>query len=245
MIEVSVFAAFLAGVLTFFAPCTLPLVPAFLGYLGSSNKTTTNSRSSILLSTILFCLGFSVVFIILGSSLGFVSQSLISNQAVISQIGGGLILLFGIYLLIRNYLPTKNSGVSGFSIKQYVNNTFLNAFIIGIIFGFSFSPCLGPILGAILTLAVTSTSPMGPIVLLTAYSAGLSLPFIMLGIFYTSLSEKIEMLSPKTLKLIEVISALLLIGFGLLLLTGSYGVINAWLLDSYEIGFIDRFGDLL
>jgi len=183
--QVSLFAAFTAGLLSFISPCVLPLVPSYLSYitgLSVENLAKVEERerfkSAILLNAILFIAGFSTVFIAFGASASLIGQVLYEYQDIIRKIGGILIIIFGLYLLgilKLNILMTERRLVH-FESRPV---GYLGSFLIGTAFAAGWTPCVGPVLGTILAYASTTESMSGGVMLLSAYSFGLGLPFFL------------------------------------------------------------------
>jgi len=183
--QVSLFAAFTAGLLSFISPCVLPLVPSYLSYitgLSVENLAKVEERqrfqSAILLNALLFIAGFSTVFIAFGASASLIGQVLYEYQDMIRKIGGILIIIFGLYLvgvLKLNVLMTERRLVH-FESRPV---GYLGSFLIGTAFAAGWTPCVGPVLGTILAYASTTESMSGGIMLLSAYSLGLGLPFFL------------------------------------------------------------------
>ena len=183
--QVSLFAAFSAGLLSFISPCVLPLVPSYLSYitgLSVENLAKVEERerfkSAILLNALLFIAGFSTVFIAFGASASLIGQVLYEYQDIIRKIGGVLIIIFGLYLLgilKLNIFMTERRLVH-FESRPV---GYLGSFLIGTAFAAGWTPCVGPVLGTILAYASTTESMSGGIMLLSAYSFGLGLPFFL------------------------------------------------------------------
>ena len=180
--QVSLFAAFSAGILSFVSPCVLPLVPSYVSYItGLSLEQLTDAaerhrlRKSILVNSLLFIAGFSTVFIAFGASASFIGQVLYEYQDIIRKIGAVFIIIFGLYmvgLLKLKFLMTEHHLVQ-FD-KRPVG--YVGSFLIGTAFAAAWTPCVGPILGAILAYASTTESMQDGILLLASYSLGLGLP---------------------------------------------------------------------
>ena len=185
MTQVSLFAAFSAGLLSFISPCVLPLVPSYLSYItGLSVENLANVKerqrfqSAIILNALLFIAGFSTVFIAFGASASLIGQVLYEYQDMIRKIGGVLIIIFGLYLLgilKLNMLMTERRLVH-FESRPV---GYLGSFLIGTAFAAGWTPCVGPVLGTILAYASTTESMSGGVLLLSAYSFGLGLPFFL------------------------------------------------------------------
>ena len=182
--QVSVFAAFSAGLLSFVSPCVLPLVPSYLSYItGLSVEELADVgererfRTAILLNALLFVCGFSTVFIAFGASASVIGQLLYEYQELIRKIGGVLIVVFGLYLLgflKMSFFMTERR------LMQFEKRPvgYIGSFLIGTAFAAGWTPCVGPILGAILAFASTTESTKDGVLLLASYSAGLGLPFL-------------------------------------------------------------------
>ncbi|MDA0740099.1 MAG: sulfite exporter TauE/SafE family protein [Nitrospirae bacterium] len=180
--QVSLFAAFSAGLLSFVSPCVLPLVPSYVSYItGLSLEQLTDAaerhrlRKTILVNSLLFIAGFSTVFIAFGASASFLGQVLYQYQDIIRKIGAVFIIVFGLYmvgLLKLKFFMTEHRLVE-FRSRPV---GYAGSFLIGTAFAAAWTPCVGPILGAILAYASTTESMQDGIMLLASYSAGLGLP---------------------------------------------------------------------
>lgn len=226
--SVSYNAAFAAGLLSFFSPCVLPLIPAYFTFitglsLDELTEDARETRKKVILSTIAFVLGFSFVFILLGASASFLGGLAQKFSWVIRYVGGGIIIVFGLHLL-----GVINIKALNFEKKLHVNEKpvhLLGTFVIGMAFGAGWSPCIGPMLGSILILAGNQDTVMKGVMLLGVYSAGIALPFVLISFFITRLLDIMK----KTTKLIGYINktaGVLLIGVGILLLTDQFRVLG-------------------
>ena len=209
--------AFLAGLLSFFSPCVLPLIPAYFSFITGfsledmTDETTFQMRKEILLSTILFVAGFSFVFILLGSSASLIGGFVLQHVKYIKVIGGIIIIIFGVHL-------TGLFRIKGLDFEKRVNVSkkpihFLGSFLIGMAFGAGWTPCIGPLLGSILIIASNKESVSQGILLLGIYSAGLALPFIIISFFINYILVFIKKTS-KVLKYVNITAGILLIVFG-------------------------------
>jgi cytochrome c-type biogenesis protein len=235
VVEVSYIVAFGAGIVSFLAPCVLPLVPGFLIYLaGTSAKEGSGKRWDIVLASILFVAGFSLVFSLLGVLLNTVLMS-VSNgaQLWLSRAGGLIIIFFGLYLigLIRiSWLEQEHK----FSVTG-IKSKYLTSFIFGVAFAAGWTPCVGAALGAILGLA--ANQPSLAFTLLLAYSAGLGVPFIITGLFASQAVGWIKKYSG-VLHYVNIVFGVLLIVIGILIFTQTLSLIanlpevNGYLLGS-------------
>lgn len=218
-----VFVSFGAGLLSFFSPCVLPLIPAYICFItglsaqdltGPSAEISTKKRL-ILIEALLFILGFSLVFVVLGASATFLGSYFITHQKLIRIIGSGAIILFGLHLSGLLKIKFLNQEKRFHLKKRPVS--WLGSVLVGMAFGFGWTPCVGPILGGILVLAATADTVAQGVMLLCFYSLGLALPFLMVSIgikWVLNLFTKIR----KHLKLVSVISGILLIIVGVTIL---------------------------
>lgn len=228
--------AFIAGLLTFFAPCTFPLVPAYLAFISGGAIHPTVSQHNhwkVLINAALYVFGFSAVFILLGTAFAFGGQVLFMYRFLLAQIGGVIIIFFGIFLL----------GASNWSIfawlnfeRRWFNLSWLHpgkpvsAFLLGATFAFGWTPCIGPILGAVLLLAAHTATVGEGAALLTVFSAGLAIPFLLLALGIGSAGRFVKKLTP-FVPVISVVGGVLLILFGTLMVTNH---LEIWNHDIYK-----------
>jgi len=222
-----ILTAFGAGLLSFFSPCILPLIPAYICFItGASIEELSVPKGkdfgrvkSILPESLLFILGFFIVFVILGASATFLGSFLFAKQKIIKIIGGLIVIFFGLHI----------SGLFNIKFLQYEKKlhlrskpvTKLGSFLVGMVFGFGWTPCVGPILGGILMLAATKDSLAKGVLLLSFYSLGLALPFFLLSIgveYMLGLFSKVK----RYFKLISVVSGILLIVIGIGIMASSF-----------------------
>jgi cytochrome c-type biogenesis protein len=231
--------AFIAGILTFLAPCTLPLVPAYLAFIsGASAKELQDPerlpkiRRKVFLNGLFYVIGFSLVFISLGVLFGVGGAALIAYQSVLEKIGGGFIVFFGLYLIgVFDRIPALQSALSTEHRFRFSHSlkpgTAISSFIFGATFAFGWTPCVGPILGSILLLA-SSTATVGQgAFLLFIFSLGLAAPFLFIAAGVGHATQTIKVLS-KVLPSISFIGGALLIFLGILLLTDQLGIWLGW-----------------
>ncbi len=241
--EVNIFLAIIAGLSSFFAPCILPMVPAFLAYISGTTisdltKSTKSgtlliNKTNVVLNTIFFVLGFSIVFSVLGVAINsvFISSSndLITN---FNQIGGIIIISFGIFMILSSKIQKLNFEKKIFPSKT--GASFPLSFIFGLAFAAGWTPCVGPILGSILTLA--TITPGIAFNLLLSYSIGIGIPFIIMGIFISQANRFVQKIS-KHLKYYSVIlgSFIVILGilvfFNQLAIIASFPLLNNLILD--------------
>lgn len=238
--QISLLAAFSAGLLSFVSPCVLPLVPSYISYItGLSVEQLTDAsernkfKSAIILNALLFIGGFSTVFIAFGASASFLGQILITYQDHIRRIGGLMIIVFGLYLLgilNLNFLKVEHR-------YQFRNRPagYLGSFVIGIAFAAGWTPCVGPVLGTILLYASTTDSLWSGVVLLACYSLGLALP-----LFLTALGVDRFLAYFKEVRAylwgVSTVSGVLLIVVGVMIYANSLTMITSFL-ERYGIGW--------
>jgi len=215
--------AFIAGIVSFLAPCVLPLVPGYLAYLaGSTSLDDPTRKKTIFVNSIFFVLGFSVLFALLGVLLNTVLEAVAYDvQIWLARVGGILIIAFGLYLtgLIHiGFLEREHK----FTIKRRFNSRYLTSFLFGAAFAAGWTPCVGAVLGGILALAVSQ--PGSSFALLLSYSLGLGLPFLLVGAFTAQASQLIIKYS-RWLKPINIVFGVLLIALGVLVFTQSLNLI--------------------
>ncbi len=251
--ETSVLISALAGAGSFFSPCILPIIPAFVSYLsgtalteiqsqnqslnGTSVAMQKSTRLNIFLNTVYFVLGFSLVFAIMGVVLNsFLANIGTSFQNTFQVIGGAVIIAFGGYLILSMKLRMLNFEKKMRNLPRF-KTTYLTSFVFGAAFASGWTPCVGPILGTTLTLA--ATSPGAAYNSLLAYSLGLGVPFLITGAFFSQ-STKIIRKMVKHLKYFNPLMGAILIVLGILVLTNQLSVIGNFPLASEIINLEGR-----
>ena len=224
--------AFLAGLISFLSPCVLPLIPGYISDMsGSSLKDLTKRKSSfIVIKTVFFTLGFSFVFIALGSTASLLGKFFLINSDIFKIIAGIIIIFFALQLLEIINFKFMNKDLRFFT-NQYSNNLAF-PLLVGAAFGFGWTPCIGPILGSILTLASIEANLSKSIVLLSVYSLGLAIPFIISGI----LIDKFLFFSKKFRKYvlkITKIGGVILLLTGIAILTGQLQILGFFILEYF------------
>ena len=231
---VSLSIAFFAGFISFISPCVLPLIPGYVSFICGTtlNELDNKSKNFILKKSIFFSLGFSLVFISLGATATFIGSFLLQNSKILSIVSGVIIIFFGMYLLELIKINFLNKSFGNFNI-QYSNNL-LFPFIVGIGFGFGWTPCIGPILGSILAFASMEDSIYKGILLLSLYSLGLAVPFVLSGL----LIKKFLIFSKSAknyLIKVKKISGIILIITGILIVTGKLQILGFYLIEYFPI----------
>jgi cytochrome c-type biogenesis protein len=226
--------AFAAGLISFFSPCVLPLVPSYISVISGVSYTELRRqadrdnplRRTILLKSLLFILGFSVVFVALGTSFTLIGQALSQYRTIMTKVGGILIVLFGLYTagflkfgsLLREFRLFETSSTPVGTVGP---------FLVGLSFGLAWTPCIGPTLGAILTLASMADNITQGTSLLVVYTAGLALPFLLSSLAFNAFLTLFSRLSG-VLPVLQKAGGVVLIAMGILLFTGYLTLLNAY-----------------
>lgn len=221
-------AALFAGLLSFFSPCILPLIPAYFSFITglSLDELTENrkeTRQKVILATLFYVAGFSFIFILMGASASFLGGFASHYSWVIRYLGGAIIIVFGLHLLGIVNIKGLN-----FEKKIHVKKKpvhLMGTFIIGMAFGAGWSPCIGPMLGSILIVAGNQETVFQGIFLLTVYSAGLAIPFLLISFFITSILEIMKR-ATRFIGVINKVSGVLLVAIGLLLLFDKLSILG-------------------
>tara|TARA_B100000029_G_scaffold188801_1_gene186490 strand:- start:1049 stop:1765 length:717 start_codon:yes stop_codon:yes gene_type:complete len=224
--------AFLAGLISFLSPCVLPLIPGYIAYISgtSFNKVREKKENLIIIKTIFFTLGFSFVFITLGSTASFIGKFFLTNSNILRIIAGIIIILFSLQIIGIINLNFMNKDMRFFT-GQY-NNNLAFPFIVGAAFGFGWTPCIGPILGSIITLAALEENISRGILLLSFYSLGLAIPFIISGILIDKFLLFSKNFKKYTLIITKVGGAILLLT-GIAILTNQLQVLGFFILEYF------------
>jgi cytochrome c-type biogenesis protein len=241
--DVSIPAALLAGIISFLSPCVLPLVPPYLVYLTgatiehvASDEEQRASKRAVMLSALLFVLGFSTVFVALGASASLVGGLIRAWSAQLSVIAGIAIILMGLhflgltrigFLMREGRLPIpKPVGLWG-------------AYVMGLAFAFGWTPCIGPILAAILSVAAAEATVAKGAGLLAVYSAGLGIPFLVAAFMVEQFSSAFSRMKAHLATVERVMGALMILT-GIAFLTGGITSVSIWLLETFPV--LQRFG---
>jgi cytochrome c-type biogenesis protein len=222
--DVTLFLAFLAGILSFLSPCVLPILPSFLGYMTGislesfgQKKLDSKIHRRLVWNALLFSLGFSMVFLLVGAAVGSFGEIFIKNQILFQRIGGVLIMILGLHLMgiIKFSALLKERSVK---VPQFIESMGrFRSFFVGILFSFGWAPCYGPITGAILTLVATKGSVVSGLWLFGWYTFGFILPFLLISLF---IGQSLQLIRKwkSVFKYLNFISGLIVFVLGFLLL---------------------------
>ena len=215
--------AFLGGLISFLAPCVLPIIPGFLAYLAGASTTDTGSkRREIFINSVFFVLGFGVVFALLGVLLNTLLEGIAYDvQTWLSRIGGVMIIFFGLYLVGLIKIPFLEREHK-IGIKTKFKSRYATSFLFGLAFAAGWTPCVGPALGVILGLA--ATAPGSAFLLLLTYALGLGIPFLVVGAFTAQATEFINR-HVVALKYLNVVFGIILLALGVLVFTQKLSLI--------------------
>ena len=234
--DVTYAGAFLAGMLSFASPCVLPLVPAYLGFVGGMtyDELTTNTsapaRARVLAAAVAFVLGFATVFVLLGATATTVSRALATHMDIFVKIAGALIVVLGLHDadLIRSPLLQRDVRLDASAQPAGL----LGAYVVGLAFAFGWTPCVGPVLATILMVAGTGDSIAYGISLLAAYALGMGLPFLIAAAAarpFFAWSKRFR----SQMRAVQLATGGLRVLTGALIFTGSLSIIGQWLLDTF------------
>ena len=222
-----VVVALLAGLLSFLSPCVLPLVPSYLGFVTGMTAGEMSSRRRLaLLHALLFVLGFTLIFLLLGAGATALGQGLRAHHAWLERVGGALIILFGVVTLGLFNLPFLKLDTRFHLERKPLG--FLGSVLVGIAFGAGWTPCIGPVLGGILSLAGAQESLGRGVLLLGAYSLGLAVPFLVAAWALEAFLDWFQGFR-RWLPWVQRVAGVVLIAAGVLLVTGEFTRLSAWL----------------
>ena len=239
MDEVSAFTAFFAGLVSFLSPCVLPLVPGYISIISGSSLEQLKAQEkdaslvrNALINSVLFIIGFSITFILLGASATWVGQILLARKRLFEEIAGLVLIVFGIHLtgFIKINALYKDKR---FHNVQKPRGKF-GALVLGLVFAFGWTPCVGPILAGILTIASTKQTVTEGMFLLAVYSAGLGIPFLVTSLCLNQFLAFYGRFK-KHFHAVEIVSGALVVAVGVLILTGSLSRLATY------FAFLNRF----
>ena len=226
--------AAVAGLLSFLSPCVLPIVPPYLAYMGGVTVTELDeaaaARRRVLLAAVMFVLGLSTVFLLLGMAFSSMGRLLLQWQGWFVPLSGAVVMVFGAHFIgiFRLRFLDREARIEAGD----RGGSALGAYVLGLAFAFGWTPCLGPILGTILGLAASEASLPRGSVLLAAYALGLGIPFLAVAAFFPRLKGVMAWMK-RHMGRIERISGLLLWTVGLMMVTGQFTAFSFWLLERF------------
>lgn len=223
MTESLLIGAFLGGLVSFLAPCVLPIIPGFLAYLAGSSTTETGpKRKEIFINSVFFVLGFGIVFALLGVLLNTLLENIAYDiQLWLSRIGGVMIIFFGLYLVGLIKIPFLEKEYK-FGVKTKFKSRYATSFLFGLAFAAGWTPCVGPALGVILGL--TATQPGSAFILLFTYALGLGIPFLVVGTFTGKAADFINR-HVVGLAYLNIVFGVILLALGVLIFTQKLSLI--------------------
>ena len=231
--NISLLVALGGGLFSFLSPCVLPLLPSYLSFITGMSvedlqhpPAGSRLRGKVFLNALLFVLGFSTVFILLGFSFSFAGRFFAVHQALIQKVAGVVVVLVGLYILGLLKIPSFTRTKEVIPLKNRPGGYF-GSVLVGVAFGTTWTPCIGPILGAILALAGASQGINQGTTLLMTYSAGLAIPFLATSLavgYFLQLFRQ----NRKIFQILYVSGGIFLIAVGLLIMTGYYAFLNTF-----------------
>jgi cytochrome c-type biogenesis protein len=244
-VDTTVVAAFAVGFISFISPCVLPLVPGYLSAVSGVSLAEIQGgekrTSRVLVPAIVFCLSFTVVFVALGMTATGLGSTLRDSRETLDRVAGGVIIALGVFFLLTPFVPKLNREWRPEALISRAGSG--GPLIAGAAFAFAWTPCVGPTLGSILTAAATQRELSQGAVLLVFYSAGLAVPFLLTAVAFTRMTAAFRWLRTHYL-VITGISGLVLIGMGVLLLTGELTVLNTKAQDALDSLHLNLFKSL-
>jgi cytochrome c-type biogenesis protein len=243
--------AFGGGILAFLSPCVLPLLPGYLGLMSGYSVSTlqdgTGSRGRMLRVTLLFVLGFSIVFVATGAAATQISTFLARNQNVTEKVAGGLILVFGLVMIGMAF---SSKGLFGFLSRERrleVRPSRLGNWappVMGLAFGFGWTPCIGPILGGVLLVAATQDTVGEGMLLLLFFSLGLGVPFVLAGVGMSRALSAIKGFR-RWMRPINIAGGVVMAVFGVIMFTGNVSWLAAQVSNFFlAVPFLERLAEI-
>lgn len=236
--EVGYAGALVAGLLSFVSPCVLPLVPAYICFLGGASLDQLTAEEGVdsalarkvFVSAVAFVLGFGTVFVVLGATATVLSQVIAQNIGTLGKIAGVVIVIFGLH-----FMGVFRIGFLNFEKRFHMENKpvgLVGAYLLGLAFAFGWTPCVGPVLATILMVAATGEDIWGGIFLLSAYAAGIGLPFLAAALAVKPFMGFMARFR-KHMRKVEITIGSLLVLTGVAIFTGSLADVGQWMLETF------------
>jgi len=240
MMEVTYAGVFVAGLLSFVSPCVLPLIPAYISFLGGASLKQLTEEGGVddatarrvFYSAIAFVFGFATVFIALGATATVISNVLAQNSLILGRIAGVIIVIFGLH-----YMGLFKIGFLNFDKRFHLENKpagLIGAYVLGLAFAFGWTPCVGPILASVLMVAASGDSIGYGVSLLSVYAAGIGIPFLIAAFAvkpFMAFMTKFR----RHMHKVEIAVGLLLVVTGVVIFTGDINLIANWLLETFPV----------
>ncbi len=240
MMEVTYAGVFVAGLLSFVSPCVLPLIPAYISFLGGASLKQLTEEGGVddatarrvFYSAIAFVFGFATVFIALGATATVISNVLAQNSLILGRIAGVIIVIFGLH-----YMGLFKIGFLNFDKRFHLENKpagLIGAYVLGLAFAFGWTPCVGPILASVLMVAASGDSVGYGVSLLSVYAAGIGIPFLIAAFAvkpFMAFMTKFR----RHMHKVEIAVGLLLVVTGVVIFTGDINLIANWLLETFPV----------
>lgn len=241
--SIGIWAALAAGAVSFLSPCVLPLVPGYVSYIAGGaaaagdQPAPASSRLNTLVMSAWFVLGFSTVFILLGAGASALSRVLLAYRYEAGILGGAIILVFGVFTtgLVRFPWLERELRLQA----PIAGGRPIGAYLLGLAFAFGWTPCIGPVLGAILTVSATSTSASSGVALLSVYSLGLAIPFLLTALFADGMTAHLRRMRGAGRGL-QIVAGITMIVMGLAMMSGQLSTMAFWLLETFP--FLAKIG---
>lgn len=231
MANIGLLGVFAGGLVSFFSPCTLPLVPGYLSFIaGQGNGRSPAGKQPQIMLSLFFVLGFSAVFVALGASATALGRLLLQYRYEANLIGGGLIILFGVFMtgLLKLHWLQRD-----FRIHTHLKGgTPITAFLLGLAFAFGWTPCIGPVLAAILTYSAMATEPYVGVVFLSVYSLGLAIPFLLAAIFMEQFKKRVKVMN-RFSRHLHLFAGIVMVMMGIAMVTGQLTQFSIWMLKMF------------
>lgn len=243
MVDITFPLAFVSGVISFFAPCFVPLLPTYIAYISGVSLSELREKGTafertVIFSSLSYILGFSLVFVLLGALAGGVGSIFRQYDFMIQRIGGVFLIAFGLQFAGFLNIPFLAKGASGYRLPSWILSLgYLRPFGMGIVFATIWTPCVGVVLGSILTIAAVGARALEGAFLLFVYSLGISVPFLIVALSLAHAPRYLRLVS-RNIILISRLAGLVLVILGVLFLTDTYKFVNSWILDlAFRLGY--------
>ncbi|MEG9862818.1 MAG: cytochrome c biogenesis protein CcdA [Parvularculales bacterium] len=238
MLDISIGAAVIAGVLSFFSPCVLPIVPGYLGYLsglsnanGDTEVAATTQRFRLVMASVFFVAGFITIFMLIGLSSSYLGSVMAQSMPWLQQVAGVAIIILGLYFL--GLLPVGFLSRDLRFMPNFKSGGVISAYLVGLAFGFGWTPCVGPVLATIFLVISTSTEGGIGVGLLLAYGLGIGVPFVIVALFADLFIRRFSSMTT-VMPVAKMVLGGLMVLTGLAMATGYLNRIGFWMLSQFS-----------